>query len=410
MRILFVARKSRVHVAGGMEDHLETLTRELASRGHDIHVVTARHPDGIREQTVEGVRWIHVDSPPDQGSRWATALVEAIGSLSARLTFDVIHSQSTSAVPLLHHRDRSLPPIVLCLHGNYGTIVQTTVQLAVRNPSPHGLARAVVDLAAISRIHFRNGQWWRFSGCEATVPSQSQVSGACWSHRLRRERVHVVWSGIDAQLFRPLDREAVRASLGLPHGVPIALAVGRLDRGKGIEIAVEALARLHQLPSVKLVVVGGGPRRVAIEELAVRRGVRERVSLVGHVPMEEVARYMAAADTLVFPSLLAEAGPLVIPQALACEIPVIGSSIGAVPEMLGDGGEAGLLFRPGSASGLAEALRTLLCDEPRRRKMGARGRERVLERMTIERMADGMCAVYQRAIESRRARSAEGWS
>ena len=106
---------------------------------------------------------------------------------------------------------------------------------------------------------------------------------------------------------------------------------------------------------------------------------------------------MAAADVVVFPTLLAEAGPLVVAQAMATGTPVVGSRIGAVPEMLGAEGEAGLLVKPGKPGELADALRRLFADPSLRARMGEKGRKAVLAEMTVERMTDAMTEVYDRA-------------
>lgn len=111
---------------------------------------------------------------------------------------------------------------------------------------------------------------------------------------------------------------------------------------------------------------------------------------------------MAAADVFVFPTLLAEAGPLTIAQALAAETPVVASRIGAIPEMLGGDESCGLLVTPRRSEKLAAALGRLFDDAELRARMGRAGRERVLQGMTIETMTDAMIRVYERAIERAR--------
>jgi glycosyltransferase involved in cell wall biosynthesis len=108
---------------------------------------------------------------------------------------------------------------------------------------------------------------------------------------------------------------------------------------------------------------------------------------------------MAAADLLVFPSRLAEAGPLVVAQALACGTPVVASNVGAVPEMLGEDGAVGALVRPGSASDVAQAVERLLADPAVLAAMNEAARARALERFTVDRMVDETHAVYRAAID-----------
>lgn len=401
MRILAVSMSARPHGIGGMEDHLHTLTAELARRGHDVSVITARHPDGIPAAAVEGVRWTYIDSDPHWLARqWAPELVRAVREEVGREDVHVIHSQASSALPLLRQPFPGLPPVVLSLHGNYLSIVQASVRTALRSPSVSGFARAGLAVARVSQVHFRDGNWRLFRQCEVSVPSQSQVRPSTWSHMLRRGHVHVVRSGVDTRIFRPQPRDERRAALGVPLEVPVALFVGRLDRGKGAQVAVAALARLVEFPTARLILAGDGPRRAELEALATRLGLGARVTFTGRVPAELVASYLSACDVFVFPSLLAEAGPLVVAQAMATGTPVVGSRTGAVPEMLGPDGDAGLLVRAGRPEEVADALRRLFADPALRERMGARGRSVVLAGMTVEHMADAMLEVYERAVSS----------
>lgn len=404
MRVLFVARRSRAHVLGGMEDHLHTVSSELSRRGHDVLVLTARHPDGIREETVDGVRWRYLDVAPVPGREWDDTLERSVRELIAHEHFDVVHSQSTSATVLLRRPIDGLPPIVLSLHGNWWSIVLAGFYQVRRNPSVRTALKFVANVRAVSQRHFQGGQWWRFRSCDASVPSRSQLRGARISHLIRKDRLHVVPSGIDPELFRPVDRDAERVRLGLPAGVPVAVVVGRLDNGKGPMVALEAVARLQEIGDLHLVFVGDGDERAALEARASTLQVTDRVVFTGRIEPAAVAAYMAAADVFVFPTLLAEAGPLVIAQAMAVHTPVVASRIGAVPEMLGDREEFGVLVPAGDPDALAAALRRLVCDPELRARMGEAGRRRVLEAMTIGTMTDAMVRVYDAAI----ARHARG--
>ncbi len=397
MRILAVSMSARPHGIGGMEDHLHTLTEELARRGHEVSVITARHPDGVETETVDGVRWTYVDSAPHWlDPAWAVELDRAVRAQLAEGEFDVVHSQSSSALPLLWRPPPGLPPVVLSLHGNYVSIVRAAVRHAAGAPNARSFARALRSIVQVSRMHFAKGNWRLFRGSEASVPSRSQVSPSRWSHLLRHGHVHVVRSGVDTRVFHPRDQREARESLDIPLGMPVALYAGRLDHGKGPQVAIEALARLGDVPDAQLILVGEGPRRDENRALAERLGLAGRVRFAGRRSAEDVARFMAAADVVVFPTLLAEAGPLVVAQALATGTPVVASRIGAVPEMVADG-ESGLLVKPGKPGELADALRRLFGDPDLRRRMGEAGRRAVEAEMTVERMADAMTAVYERA-------------
>jgi teichuronic acid biosynthesis glycosyltransferase TuaC len=142
-----------------------------------------------------------------------------------------------------------------------------------------------------------------------------------------RDRVAIVMNGVDGDLFRPADRAAARAELGLPAG-PLALYVGNLKVEKGVIDLARAWA---DVPRGTLAVIGGGPARGALEEAAA--GYGERVRLVGPQPLANIPRWMAACDVLVLPSH-AEGTPNVILEALACGRRVVATAVGGIPDLI----------------------------------------------------------------------------
>jgi glycosyltransferase involved in cell wall biosynthesis len=217
----------------------------------------------------------------------------------------------------------------------------------------------------------------------------------------------VVPNGIDADLFRPRPLPEARALLGLGDG-PLFACVGRLTEEKGIHHALSALALLDgEASSARLVVVGEGEEREPLEGLASRLGIERRVIFAGAQPHEKVALYLAAADAFLFPTERDEAAPLVLPQALACALPIVASRTGGITEVIGETGEYGMLVPPGDVTALAQAMRTLLDDERLRWRLGEASRRRVLEDYTIERMTERTLAVYEVAKDRLRRSSAE---
>jgi glycosyltransferase involved in cell wall biosynthesis len=402
MRILAISMSARVHAVGGMEDHLHTLMEGLVRRGHDVTAITARHPEGIVDEVVAGVRWLYVDSGPSWlDPAWDQATVAASRRLLQEESFDVIHSQSSSALALMRAGIPDLPPVVLSLHGQYLSIVKASLLTIVGRPTPRTVARSTLDLARKSRMHFRQGHWRRFRGCETTVPSQSQRTPSRLALMLEKDAVHVVRNGIDTDLFRPGDMDDARVASGLPPAIPIALCAGRLDRGKGIYLAINALAQLNGFPDAQLVLVGDEGPQAHLSRLADRLGVAERVIFAGPQTLDRVAVLMRASDVVVYPSLLGEAGPLVVAQAMACGRPVLASNRGAIPEMLGRDGQAGIVVQAGRVRPLARGLERLFADPALRMRMGKHGRAVATREMTIERMIDETYAVYEIAVRRR---------
>ena len=175
------------------------------------------------------------------------------------------------------------------------------------------------------------------------------------------EKLHILRNGVDLELFRPMETVAARASLGWPDQ-PTLVAVGNLLENKGHHLSVEAL---RHLPQYRLIIVGKGPERQALESLAIRHGVSGRVAFAGEVPQSELHRYFSAADASILASAR-EGWPNVLLESMACGTPVVATRVWGTPEIV-KAPEAGRLVADRSANGLAVAVRDLMENYPDRR-------------------------------------------
>jgi glycosyltransferase involved in cell wall biosynthesis len=131
-----------------------------------------------------------------------------------------------------------------------------------------------------------------------------------------------------------------------------------------------------------------------LEEAARTAGLAERVRFLGPVPHEELPRLLAVSDVLVATSFASETFGIALVEAQACGVPVVASRFGGFPEVVRDG-ETGLLVPPQDPAALAAALRALLPDSGRRRRMGEAGRRWVAEQFHWERVAERVLEAYQ---------------
>jgi len=193
-------------------------------------------------------------------------------------------------------------------------------------------------------------------------------------------KIRTIANGIDVQTF-----ERARPSSVLNFdGSKVIGMVARLDLQKGFEYLLRAARELRDVfPTVKVVIVGEGPDRTAIENMIQRFGLQSNVILAGqHSDMPAI---YAAMDVFVLPSLN-EGLPMTILEAMAASKPVIATGVGAIPKVIQDG-ETGLLVDPGDTDGLRSALARLLADSDPRCRIGAAGHDWVSRNYTSEAMA-----------------------
>lgn len=196
--------------------------------------------------------------------------------------------------------------------------------------------------------------------------------------------------GVDPELFRPRERPSTDRDGSFTVGY-----VGRLVPEKGVHLLLEAAAGLEGNWQVRL--LGEGPMQQALQTQARRRGIAERVRFDPPRSSCRVPDYLNELDVLVLPSCTRpnwkEQFGRVLVEAMACGVPVVGSTCGEIPNVIGD---AGLIFPEEDVPALRERLQRLQQNPQLRRRLAEAGRRRVLERFTQARIAAETVAVYRR--------------
>jgi teichuronic acid biosynthesis glycosyltransferase TuaC len=173
--------------------------------------------------------------------------------------------------------------------------------------------------------------------------------------------IHTLRNGVDLVRFRPRERAEARRKYGVDGAAPVLLSVGHLIERKGHHVLIAALA---QLPEARLLIAGDGPERAALDRLATRLGIAERVKFLGRVAHDDLAETYSAADLLVLASSR-EGWANVLLEAMACGTPVVATKVWGTPEVVADAA-AGLLVEPRTAAAFAAAIARLLTAPPSR--------------------------------------------
>jgi glycosyltransferase involved in cell wall biosynthesis len=168
-------------------------------------------------------------------------------------------------------------------------------------------------------------------------------------------KLHVIYNGYDARIFKPMPKQEARKRLALPLTKKILLSVGNLVDVKGHEYLVNAMSVvLKTRHDAILVIVGSGPLRARLFDKIKRLKLNDEILLVGRKQHDDLPIWINASDIFVLPSL-SEGFPTVIPEALACGKPVVGTTVGGVPEALSDQ-NVGILVNPKDSMALADAI------------------------------------------------------
>ncbi len=353
--------------------------RDLARRGHAVHIFTAAQPGAVACEAREGFT-VHRLRPL---LRVGNASVLP-GLVHALRGFDVIHLHypffGGEIAALAAKLDRT--PLVITYHQD------------VFLSGPMGLAAKLLRgtagrlaLRASTRLLFTSLDYGRASYVRPLLQG-------------REHTIDALPNGVDVTFFNPGNGAAdLRARHQLAADDRVALLVAGLDRAhyfKGVDVFLQALA--HLPPHIKGVIVGDGDLRPAYEAGAKTLG-RSRVVFAGRVADEDLPRYYRLADVTVLPSVtMGEAFGLVLVESLASGTPVIASNLPGVRTVV-DHGRDGLLVEPDNATALAEALRQIVANETARQAMGRHGRARVEAHYTWEQIGARLAAIYRQVLD-----------
>jgi glycosyltransferase involved in cell wall biosynthesis len=207
------------------------------------------------------------------------------------------------------------------------------------------------------------------------------------------DRLTVVPVGVDHEVFRPYDdvvKKKGRLMVTTSSDVPM----------KGLVPLLEAIAKLRVERDIDLIVIGKPQPKGRVANALERLGLTDIVTTITGVSDEELARLYGEAEIAIVPSLY-EGFSLPAIEAMSCAVPVVATTGGALPEVVGVSGETGLLVEPNNPDALVEAIGRLLDDPALRERLGSAGRERVIERFTWQVTAKGTAACYDAILNHR---------
>ena len=346
---------------GGLERIVMHLAREAKSGGHEVVVICLERP-GVLAPQVEGEGETVVSLGKQPGI--TPGLVKRIRSVLREIRPDVVHTHQIGALLYVGpaaHREH-IPVVVHTEHINH-TAKSTSKTRRLR-----------IKLL-----------WWLAARRADRFFCVSQDIAEAARSVVPAGKILVVDNGIQTSVFDEADhRQSVRTRLNIPPDAPVIGVVARLNEVKCQDLLIRAFVRVRaECAAAHLLLVGDGPRRGALEQLAGELDLKSFVHFAGYQAQPQ--HYLQAMDIFALTSRL-EGMPLAILEAWAARLPVVASRVGGVPKLVDDG-TTGLLFDSGDQEALELALLRLLGDPTLARSLGAAGRRRVEAEFDTRQMA-----------------------
>jgi glycosyltransferase involved in cell wall biosynthesis len=417
MKVCFLLHQGKMH-SGGQGVYLYNVTKELAALGHEVHVIVGPpYPDIAPGITMDGIEtfslfdvygtfadhFLRRRHPRDffaplnfyemvttragmfSGmSAFSIRAFDRLRAIQPERRFDIIHDVQVLGYGTLLTRMCGLP-VVANVHHPLDLDRRNAV---IQAKSPREKIRWILFYPFWMQHLVARRLDRIITGSHKSAASVREAFG------LPAQHIEVIHDGVDVDLFRPLDDVEK-----MPNEI---LFVGNSDdRNKGARYLIEAM-RLLRDGDLHLTFVDKAKGELELVPRLVRRyGLGTKVTFTGRVSSEQLVRLYNRAQILVSPSVYEGFG-LPAAEAQACGTAVVSTTAGALPEVV-EHRETGWLVPPADAHALAEAIQRLMADPESRARMGAAGRQRMVQRFTWRETARKTVALYEEVLANRQA-------
>ena len=403
LRIAFLIYRGNPR-CGGQGVYTRHLTRELVNLGHSVEVFSGppwpELDEGVGFTAVRGLDLYRDPDPfriPARSeftsladvAEFAVMMSAGFGEpLAYSMRIEKILKNRRGDFDIIHD-NQCMGPGILKLHSEGWPLLETLHH-------PITVDRSIaLDHAETWWKRITTRRWFGFLRMQVRVVKQLPAVLTV-SHnskidinaqmKVPLERLTVVPVGVDHTVFRPYDnvvKKKGRLMVTSSSDVPM----------KGLVPLLEAIAKLRVERDIDLIVIGQPRAKGRVAMALDRLGLNDIVTTITGVSDEELARLYGEAEVAIVPSLY-EGFSLPAIEAMSCAVPVVATTGGALPEVVGTSGETGLLVEPNDPDALVSAIRRLLDEPELAKRLGDNGRQRVIERFTWQVTARGTAACY----------------
>jgi L-malate glycosyltransferase len=351
------------------------LAKALAVRGHRVHLVSSDTPFRLNEFHADLLfHQVHTPAYPlFREPQYVLSLANKLVQVARTFDLDVVHAHY--AIPhataawlskqVLHASGRS-PRVVTTLHG-------TDITLVGNDPSFSEIVAFSIEQSDA-----------------VTAVSRSLATATLTELGVRRD-IAVIPNFLDCDVFRRVDVPHLRHRFSGPENAKVVIHVSNFRPVKRIDAVMDVFARISRKLPARLVLVGDGPELGTVYRLSRDLGVSELVTAVG--AQEAVIPLLSAADLFLLPSAQESFG-LAALEAMACEVPVVASNVGGLPEVI-EHGRTGFLHAPDDLGGMTASAVELLENPELHRRIGRASRRRVIDAFCVDKIVPLYEACYE---------------
>jgi glycosyltransferase involved in cell wall biosynthesis len=380
MRIAFVTLGYPPYCTSGLDISGERLVRALLESGHQVSVIAGARSTITETHTHPALEIHRVLIGPSDWIGFSYRAARLLKFLNQTSPFEVVHfwdihfayAYSGKFLGSLHQSFRQRLHSLDWRHDSLPPLIYRFIY--------YSLARLLAETSSVRRA--------------SALLAVSSTTGEEFAnhYKVPPERIALSRHGIDTAFFHRTDTAGfLRSQLGIARQEPVILFAGFITPRKGLQYLARALPLMHPVP--RLVIIGRWRSKEYREQVLRLFGpAASRVIEAGFVPEEKMPAYYSLADVYVSPSLLEGFG-LPLAEAMACETPIVTTNTGSAAEVVGPGG---VLVPPYNPTALASAVSDLLNDASRRRELGKRGREFVVNNFSIQTMLQSTLEAYKR--------------
>ena len=390
MRICMVTWEFPPRIVGGIARHCYGLSRALAKKGHEVHLITLDFPGAPLYEEVDGVKVYRTKVELGHPDFIVWTLIfnhfmeKRVALISREVDFDVIHVHDWLTAPAgissKHYLNR---PLISTMHS-------TEVGRAQGLHTPDSY---LID----------GFEWWLTYESKRIIVASYSMKREIEDHfRLPPEKIDVIPNAVDVEQYqRNVDREAIRARYMIGGHERLVLFVGRLVPQKGVEHMIRAVPMvLKEHPEAIFLIVGEGWSKSYLESLTRSLGCESRVRFLGFLPDRDLVELTISADVLVVPSSYEPFG-IVALEGMAAGVPVVASNTGGLSEII-EHDRTGVLVYPGDPRSIAWGINRVLSDKEYSKYLIQNAKRRIAEIYSWDVVAEKTLKVYEAAEENPR--------